>query len=231
MPLTHGCNQGSLQTILQSGALLSQLAVGEKCGGAETLMGTTDDVFFFLGTFAYPTTECGFLFINSLEQEHAAKGVATPFDSGAFASRVTAPAPYPGGVDFVRDHELPIPAYRQLVAALISHYASSPLAYLQNVEAFSCHCLKVRSHPFGISGGDRRTSTFEVRIPNRVALQPPHLLAVFIQKGYEKKITELSSLYSLGVQIERYETDPGAVDSFYAIRESCANFIENYLNL
>ncbi|MBB5037487.1 hypothetical protein HNQ64_001736 [Prosthecobacter dejongeii] len=230
MPLTHGCNVGTLKVILQSEALLSQAVVGKRIGAAEALMGTTDDVFFYLGTFAYPTTECGFLFVHSLEHDHSGKGVATPFDSGAFASRVPAPAPYLDGVDFVRNHELPVPEYRQLLAALISHYAATPQAYLQNVEAFACHCLEQRLHPFGISGGDRRTSTFEVRIPQRVPLQPPHLLAVFVKNGHEKQIAELSSLHALGVRIERYSADPDQVDSFYAIRESCINFIEEYIN-
>ena len=79
------------------------------------------------------------------------------------------------------------------------------------------------AHPFEISEGDARTSSFEVRVPQRVALQPPHLLAVFVKKGYE--LPELSSLFALGVKLERYEASTED-NSFDAMHDSCVIFIE-----
>ena len=226
MPLTHGTSIGSLKAILDSKALLSQAQVGSRVGQAETILETRDDVFLYLGAFSYPNTECGILFLQSLEKNHQDKGVPTPFDSGAYGCKFSPPGGYADGPSFVRAHELPIPGYRELLRTVILQYAPSPLHYLRSASSFACHCGVSLTHPFEITQGDDRTSSFEVRVPQRVALQPPHLLAVFVKKGYE--LPELSTLFALGVKIERYEAATED-NSFDAMRDSCVIFIEEYL--
>lgn len=228
MPLTHATTQKGLGDILASGALLSQVQIGKALRNAETVMETTDDVFLYAAAFTYPGTECGFLFLQSLEADNGEDGISTPFDSGAFATmtKVQAPAPYTDGVAFVRDHELPLPGYRELLCTLISAYSRSPEFYLQDPMGFTCPCGATRAHPFGVIGGDGRAATFEVRIPRRVPLTSPHLRAVFVREGFE--LPELSALFDAGVLIERYTpVDNGQF--FFAMRTACINFILKHL--
>jgi hypothetical protein len=227
LPLSHAAGEDTMVKILKSGALLSQTAVGLPPHQAETALDTADDVFFYLGAFAYPETECGFLFLPALEENHQSDGVSTPFDSGALVSKVSPPTDYPRSrVDFVRDHELPVSAYRDLLGRVIADYARACGVYLRAPEEFKCECGFVREHPFGLTGGDRRTATFEVRIPSNVPLSPPHLHAVFVRNGFEPR--ELAPLRRAGVRIERFEPEPGA-DSSGALREACINFIQENL--
>lgn len=228
MPLSHAAPLGKLKAILLSEALLSQVQMGRPLGNAETRLETTDDVFLYLGAFSYPATECGFLFVPSVESDHTDQGVSTPFDSGALVSNigVTPPAPYTDGIAFVRDHELPVSDYRSLLSMVISDYSQTTDHYLRHPADFTCACGESRGHPFGLSGGDERAATFELRIPQRVPLRPPHLRAVFVRRGYE--LSELSDLFALGVTIERYDADDDA-DFFHALREACISFIQEHL--
>ena len=225
MPLSHATSFGNLQPILSNGALMSQVQSGRPPGNAESILETADDVFLYAAAFSYPDTDCGFLFVSSLEVGHEGDGVATPFDSGALATMefVKPSPPYTEGVTFVRDHELPVSDYRNILSTIISEYSRSLEHYLDRPEDFSCFsCGTSRAHPYGLSGGDRRAATFELRIPQRVPLQPPHLRAVFVREGFET--AELSTLFASGVTIERYAANDD--DSFFhAMRASCISFI------
>ncbi len=227
MPLSHATAFGNLQNILRSGALLSQIQMAQAPGNDEAMLDTADDVFLYAGAFSYPNTECGFLFLPAIEEKHIADGVATPFDSGAYASRFRPPAPYEDGVTFVREHELPVSDYRAMLGRLILEYASTPEQYLNSPTNFVCSfCGVARLHPLGLEGNDHRAATFEVRIPQRVLLHPPHLRAVFVQEGFE--LPELSSLFAVGVTIETYSV-PDDGNFFNAMRLSCINFISQHL--
>ena len=229
MPLSHATAYGNLQKILRNEALLSQKQLGIPFGAAERMLGTTDDVFLYLGAFSRPHTECGFLFVPTVETDRPDDNIATPFDSGALASMsfVKPPAPYTDGVAFVREHELPVSDYRTLLGTIISDYSRGADHYLQRPDDFACACGMSREHPFGLSGGDHRAATFELRIPQRVPLRPPHLRAVFVRRGFEPP--ELSDLFALGVTIERYEADPSDADFFHALRAACVTFIQDHL--
>lgn len=226
LPLCHSLSFGALAGTLQDGELRSQLALGHEPGEAETLLETADDVFFYVGAFNYPGTECGFLFLPSLEADHLEDGVATPFDSGALAYKLAPPGGYLDGFACVRAHELPLDGHRGLLGSVICDYHPYPGGYLRNPVSHQCNCGVLLPHPFGLTGGDERASTFEVRIPGRAALSPPHLLAVFVREGLE--IAELSDLYALGVRIEKFRPEENE-DFFHALRESCVSFIENHL--
>lgn len=230
LPLSHATSRGTLIEILGSEALLSQMAVDPRSDSAESVLETADDVFLYLGAFAYPDTVCGFLFLRALEDAHQTDGVSTPFDSGALVSKVSPPTGYSqdisGRVDFVRAHELPVSDYRDLLSQIIADYDYDCDAYLREPEKLVCGCGAVRDHPFGLVGGDWRTVTFEVRIPKRVPLSSPHLCAVFVPNGLEPP--ELDTLFAAGVRIERY--DPGSgPDSFRALRTACISFIRGNL--
>lgn len=229
LPLSHATEEDTLLKIIESGALLSQTAVNPRTDSAEFILETADDVFFYLGAFSYPETECGFLFLPALEADYQSDGVSTPFDSGAFVGKVRLkpPATYTGtGIDFVRAHELPVSAYRQLLGMVIADYARDCEAYVREPGNLVCACGAVRGRPFGVIGGDRRAVTFEVRIPKRVPLSTPHLHAVFVRNGFEPR--ELAPLRRAGVKIERFEPDSGA-DSSGALREACINFMKGHL--
>lgn len=226
IPLTHATSRGKLTTILGDDALLSQEQSGSQIGEAETLLETANDVFLYVGSFSYPETECGFLFEQSVEDEHQDDGIATPFDSGALAKKISPPSPYDDGVAFVRDHELPVAGYRELLADVISGFLPSPENYLRQPDAHTCRCGTTVAHPFGLKGGDCRTATFEVRIPERVPLRTPHLRAVFVREGYEAP--ELSELFAAGVTIVNYPA-PDDGDFFNALKKSCINFIHEHL--
>lgn len=229
LPLSHAAPLGMLKVILDSKALLSQIQVDGRRGAAETLLETADDVFLYVGAFIYPGTECGFLFVASLETGRRDDAIATPFDSGALVSGkgVTPPAHYPDGVAYVRDHELPVSDFRSLLARVIADFSVSPIRYLNEPGDFFCSCGAAREHPFGLIGGDRRAGSFEVRLPQRVPLLPPNLRAVFVPKGYE--LPELSPLFASGVTIERYEADSNEPDFFHALRTACISFIQEHL--
>ncbi len=228
MPLTHATDFGKLPQVLHNAALLSQVQLGRSPGAAEAKLDTVDDVFLYAGAFSYPATECGFLFVPSVEVDHRNDGVATPFDSGALASMsvVQAPTPCQDGVAFVRDHELPVSDYRGLLASIIADYSRSAEAYLDRPDDFACACGTLRGHPFGLTGGDRRAATFEVRIPQRVPLQSPHLRAVFVRKGFA--VAGLHQLFAQGISIVCYEADEGS-DFFHALRTTCISFIQEHL--
>ena len=227
-PLTHAVKLDTLPGILTSEALLSQLQIGAKIGEAERILETTDDVFLYVGAFEYPATECGFLFLPSIEDSHQQTGISTPFDSGALATTryVKQPDHYPDGPACVRDHELPVSDYRKLLGTVIHTHSRSPDEFLANPADFSCFCGVPRPHPFGLSGGDNRAATFEVRIPGRVPLKPPHLRAVFVPDGIVPP--ELSALFASGVDVVRYTPiDDG--NYFLALRNACIEFILEYI--
>jgi len=220
LPLTHSTNLKWLDSILTAGALISQNTLGIRVGKAETMLDTGNDVFLYVGAFTYPGTECGFLFLPSLENVPPAQGVATPFDSGAMAYKVPAPTPYPDGPAFVRDHELSVPAYRTLLGQVIADISPSPEHFIRDPSP-RCHCGKVLLHPLGLPLDNARRNTFEVRLPSQVPLQPPHLRAVFVREGYEPRA--LHTLMDRGVHIESFASDDSNI--FDAMRESCINFL------
>lgn len=230
LPLSHATSEGTFIKILDSKALLSQMAVNPRANSAEATLGTADDVFFYLGAFSYPDTDCGFLFLPALEADQQTDGVCTPFDSGALVSKVSPPATYPqdtpGRVRFVRDHELPVSEYRKLLGQVITDYSRACGIYLEFPNEFKCECGFLRGHPFGLVGGDLRVATFEVRIPRRVPLSHPHLHAVFVRSGFEPR--ELAHLRRAGVRIETFQPELGA-DSSGALRAACINFIQEHL--
>lgn len=138
---------------------------------AEALLDTAGDVFFYLAPFRYPETSCGLLFRRSLEEEHRAFGSATPFDSGGLIRHVIRLDPGEAPRDFLSRHELPIPDHRRYLKQSLGCLFAAPDHYLTGAP-------HPDAGPIGLTGGDERRWTHEVRIPDRVGVRTRHLQAV-----------------------------------------------------
>lgn len=236
IPFAHSTSMKGFEDAWTDGALLSQAQIAAlrpgpiEMGKAETLFETTDDVFLYLSAFAYPNTSFGFLFNFSLGEAHHDNAVGTPFDTGGFAFRVRPPA----GVEpvpFVRAHEMPVPECRGYLGDILTHCFQSVSHYLRG-DAFACPdpaCAKPLLHPQGVTdpAADDRARTHEVRVPQRIELSLPHLLAVFYPAGAHIP-TRLKQLRRSGVALRHYPVPaPSSDDSerFLALRTKCEDFI------
>jgi hypothetical protein len=176
--LANSASRKRFSSICQTGFISSQQRLARAAGippnpsNAEAALGTSDQVFFYLASFRYPTTSCGLLFSGTLELEETDEGVATPFDSGALHAHLTRPNPAESASDFLARHNLPIPDHRQYLERSLRLLFHAPEDYLNGVDPHT-------PGPLGLTSGDARRWTHEVRIPDRVFLRTNHLQAVF----------------------------------------------------
>jgi hypothetical protein len=143
-------------------------------GCDENILGTNDDVFFYVAPFRYPHTTCGLLFAHSLEEQHTASAKATPFDSGGLIRHITRPDPSEPVCDFLSRHDMPAVDHRQYLGHSLTTLFNQPEDYLEG---------RPPQHPspIGLTGGDERAWTHEVRLTHRVPLLGnPHLKAIFL---------------------------------------------------
>lgn len=225
--LSNASKQETFREICRSGLILSRAHLAKKNSTqippdcAEACLGTTGYVFFYVGAFRYPGTACGFLFRPSLEQANQTDGCASPFDSGALHKHLTLPAGTSTPKDFHARHELPIPEHRELLALFLDLCFSSPSEYVN----FTTGAHPVAS-PYGITGGDFRQFTHEVRIPDQVAIRSDHLEAAFVA-GRVTQHPEIEDLahWCLTNNVEyRAISHPGKAD-FNRLRQEAINYI------
>ena len=183
MPLSHSTSQALFEAIVAGGQLSSNDARGEPSREVDTELGTTNDVFVYLGTPAFPKREFAFVFKCSLTESANSKAVATPFDSGGCARHFGLPVGT--HVEFVRNHELPVPECRDYLGVMLGHCFASVESYLLGNPYFECpgcgasladpHGL-IRSSPSQDYGLDRM---HEVRIEGKISstLTSPRLLS------------------------------------------------------
>lgn len=191
---------------------------------AEAVLETAGFVFLYAGSFRYPETSCGFLFRPALEDNHRDTGCASPFDSGGLLRHfVYAGSGHPPS--FHRQHEIPLPEHRNLLALTLDLCFGDPLDL---VRLRSAHGLP--PSPFGIAGGDLRRYTHEVRIPDFVPVRSEHLEAVFVGGN----VTDIPALEDLaewcgqhGVSFERFDA-PGDGD-YEELRKRATGYIERKL--
>jgi hypothetical protein len=237
IPFAHSTSFHGFDMAWRDGALLSKVQVAAlhgsdsvKMGAAETLLGTTDDVFLYLSAFTYPSTAYGFLFHVSLGDACRNEATGTPFDSGGFAFHIQPPADTER-VQFVRDHEIPVPECRSYLGDILTCCFRSVPHYLRSA-SFACPnlaCTNPVPHPQGVTDpkADERSRTHEVRIPQRIELNLPHLLAVFVPAGTDVP-RPLLKLRKAGVELRRYRVSPPSSDDserFLALRSKCEDFI------
>lgn len=212
MPLSHSTSQGLFEAIVAENQLRSNDARGVPSRDVDTQLGTTNDVFVYLGAPAFPKREFAFVFRYSLTESGNSRGVATPFDSGGCAGHFGLPAGT--HVEFVRKHELPVPECRDYLAVMLGHCFASVESYLSGFPYFQCPgCGASLADPHGLN----RSSTsqdygldrmHEVRIEGKIVLDP-HLAAVIVPKGFVPP--SVAGLFSRGVKVityDRSDSDP-----------------------
>lgn len=180
--LAHSTSDKRFSAICGSGRLTSKTGLATEAGGtvspncAESRMGTADSVFFYVAPFRFPQTSCGFLFAPSLESESSGDGVAAPFDSGGLLKVFTRADGTEPPLAFLLRHEMAIPAHRTYLRRSMEVLFGDPGDYLASQETRL-------PGPIGLSGGDRRRWTHEVRLPKQVCLRSGHLQAVFVPRA------------------------------------------------
>lgn len=186
---------------------------------AEVRLGTAGSVFFFAAPFRYPRTACGMLFSVTLEQAHRDDGAATPFDSGGLAGVFAQPDPLEPAHDFLSRHELPLPDHRDYLALCLGWLFDKPWDYVEGLEP-------KWPGPIGLTGGDQRRWTHEVRIPNQVWIRTGHLQAVFapVGKTGDPAIGQLLEWCKKeGIDRITFHTSRG--DDFETLRRECVDYI------
>jgi hypothetical protein len=181
-------------------------------------------VFFYVSPFRYPNTTCGFLFAKSLESQHRDGGVATPFDSGGLKGIFVRPDPAEPPRDFLARHELPIPEHRRYLGLSMAVLFDKPWDYFEGTDPFW-------PGPIGLTGGDHRRWTHEVRTPDRVFVRGSHLQAVFATTAQVARDRAVRRLFQWcedeGVDSIAFAA-PGW-NVFEALREKCRDYIRQRL--
>jgi hypothetical protein len=140
---------------------------------AEVALGTQGDVFFYVAPFRYPNTACGILFAHTIESCYLDTAKATPFDSGALHQKLVRPDPNEPVTRFLARHEIPPVGHRRYLSHSLTVLFRDPGDYLDGIDP-------AYPSPIGLTGGDARAWTHEVRLPDQVRLLGnPHLQALF----------------------------------------------------
>ena len=138
----------------------------------EIRMGTRESVFFYAAPFRLPRKACGFLFSHTLESQRRGDGVATPFDSGGLERRMIRPDMAEASSLFLARHELSVPAHRAYLGRCLGTLFDQPTDYVEGQ-------APQWPGPIGLTGGDSRMWTHEVRFARQVHLRGAALRAVF----------------------------------------------------
>jgi hypothetical protein len=165
----------------------------------ELLLDTANDVFTYAGPCRYangvPQSRVGLLFSCEIESDRADEATATPFDSGAVFQHLRPSDPRSDQIAFVRRHELPVPAYRELLERYLAACFADPVDYIRGVDPLNWF--------IPVQGGDARRWTFEVRF--RASLSINHrVLAVFLPRAmaaYGTVMTQITRWRAQGVDV------------------------------
>ncbi len=223
--LAHSTADESFSDICRSGYLLSPNALASLPGrsakpdSVERQLGTADYVFCYAGPFAYPDTGCGFLFNVALETEYRDHSNVAPFDSGGLIRHFVRAIPGEPAVDFLRRHEMPAPEHREYLRESFEYLFAAPDDYVRSINP-------AWPGPIGLSGGDRRRWTHEVRFPNRISLRN-HLRAVFlpISRIADEPIAELLT-WCEATDVDYIPFNACRDDDFEKLLGACVDYIE-----
>lgn len=228
--LAHSTSDAKFSNICGTGCLDSAGRLAADSGRilpatcSEVLLGTADSVFFYVSPFRFPHTGCGILFAHSLETHHCHAGVATPFDSGGLVRHVLRPDPSEPPRDFLSRHQLPIPDHRRYLCLSMDVLFGKPEDYVEGVNPH-------HPGPLGLTNGDQRQWTHEVRIRERVFIRGSHLQAVFATRARVVADPEIESLFQWcareRVDFIAFDTPRG--NDFEALRRECLAYIRRRL--
>jgi hypothetical protein len=228
--LAHSTSDVNFSDVCASGYLASaaRLAANRNeslaPGCTKVVLGTADSVFFYVSPFRYPNTSCGLLFARTLESHRTNDGVAAPFDSGGLLEKFTRPDPAEPPREFLSRHELPIPEHRRYLGLSMSVLFDKPEDYIEG----SGPRLP---GPVGLSGGDHRRWTHEVRIPDRVFVRSGHLRAVFAPRARVAADAEMEALFQwcAAESVDHIAFDAPRENDFEALRQACLDYIRRKL--
>lgn len=227
--LAHSTSAKNFSTICASNKLLSPQglqAAGLKHlepDAAEVVLGTANCVFFFAGNFSFPATGCGLLFSQRLEAQHTEDGAASGFDSGGLVHVFTRPDPAESVAAFFARHEWPLPEHRDYLRSSLAFLFADPLDYLRGQPPRW-------PGPIGLSGGDQRAWTHEVRLPAQTFVRTGYLQAVFapLSRAATTPVRLLRRwCRQQGVDFITFPT-PRAND-FARLRRECVDYIRRQL--
>ena len=228
--LAHSTPDGKFPAICRSNQLLSPAGLARARGrhlrpdSAEAVLGTGEFVFLYAAPFRFPATGCGLLFAASLEDGYREDGASTPFDSGGLVNVFSRPDPNEPARTFQARHELPIPEHRDYLRQAMLLLFDRPLDYVEGGDP-------VWPGPIGVSGGDRRRWTHEVRIPERVHVRSAHLQAVFARTalvGCDAAVENLCRWCDQhGMEVVTFDMPRG--DDFETLQRECIAYIRQKL--
>jgi hypothetical protein len=223
--LAHSTSEANFSFICDSNRLLSPQRLHEeaiktlKSGSVEAVLGTANAVFLYAAPFRRPATGCGVLFAAGLETDYREEGLATPFDSGGLLHLFTRTDPAEAPAAFLARHELPLPDHRRYLEASLSLLFTTPLDYLHGNDP-------VWPGPIGLTGGDRRRWTHEVRLPDQIYLRTGYLQAVFapVSRVADPRIYGmLRWCEHSGVDYVPFNASRG--DDFETLKRECVDYI------
>lgn len=229
MPTCHCTTDKRIDSLLSDGALLSNHSRGVQSRPADIALEATNDICFYLGSAAFPANEYAFLFAAGITDNLPHPATSTPFDSGGCIRRY----PMPRGIEplsHVRAHTTPVPQCREYLGDLLSSHFSGIRDYLEGREFCCPVCGALMTDPHGMlpPEGDREAliRMHEIRIPGRVGLTLPALVAVFVPENNVSPAW--APLLSSGVRFVFYEK-PDGKDSTRALRKASVDFIRTEL--
>jgi hypothetical protein len=228
--LANSSRPGKFTLVCETGYLASTEFLAAKNGvpvdprSCEAVMGTSGDVFFYLAPFRYPNTACGLLFSGTLEKDYPDDGVSTPFDSGGLRGALTRMDPSEPPQAFLTRHELPIPQHRQYLEYSMQFLFRSPKDYVEGHEPSN-------PGPLGLSGGDRRGWTFEVRLPQRVFIRSVHLQAVFAARSLVGASRVIEGLFKwcANEHVDAIAFDNPSSPDFEELQRQCLEYMRRQL--
>jgi len=227
--LAHSRSGRSFAQICLSGSLSQERlaangtrSISPSC--VESELGTTNSVFFYVAPFRYPNTACGFLFQPRLELDHRAGASATPFDSGGLVRTFGRLDAGESPRQFLARHELPVPEHRRYLCLSMHTLFENLADYIDGIEP-------QRNSPIGLSSGDQRRWTHEVRIPDTVELRGGHLQAVFAPKSRVKSDRRIRDFFEwcLTRNVDRIEFETAGGDEFETLRTECVRYMRQKL--
>jgi hypothetical protein len=228
--LSHSTPDAEFPGICRSNQLFCPQKLADLRGAplradcAEAVLGTGGFVFLYAAPFRFPHTGCGLLFAAQLEKEHRENGVATPFDSGGLVKVFARPDPAESARAFLARHELPLPEHRDYLRQAMIDLFGHPVDYLEGRDPR-------RPGPIGLTGGDCRRVTHEVRIPERAFVTIGNLQAAFVRTALVGSQPDVEKLFRWcklqGVDFVTSDTPRG--DDFQALRDQCLAYIRGKL--
>lgn len=185
------------------------------------LLGTSGYVFTYAAPFRYPNTSCGLLFRTDVETQSDVTAIATPFDSGGIVRFYLPQDSIKVQTKFLKDHEMPVPAFRDYLVRVLAWLFDSPQDYLSGMPP---------SHgwPIQYAGGDERRHTFEVRIPKGISIDGT-LLAAFMPVAVANQSWALpwcAKWKSQGADIVLFGSP---TTDFRALQRECIDYLRRYM--